>query len=186
MKRTENEETGKTIRSTTVIRENEKPTQTFVLFGQTGSGKSTLGNTLIGENVFKENEGMSPETTITTSKTGEFEGTKICVFDTPGMNDTNGNDNTFLNGIMNQIRINNSVQAIVILIDYNEVKLDNETKKLFEIFSHIYPCEKWYKHLIVVWSHFYDYIPKIERENKVPEREEQFKKFFKQYANKDC
>ena len=60
---------------------------TVVVFGHTGNGKSTLCNTLIGDNTgasFRENPNPEEETKITLGKTGSFDGIQVCAIDTPG------------------------------------------------------------------------------------------------------
>ena len=61
--------------------------QTILLIGQTGSGKSTLGNWLIGEEVF-DTSSYTSETVINHSrKYGS-----INIIDTPGLSDSEGKD----------------------------------------------------------------------------------------------
>ena len=63
----------------------------IVVFGNTGSGKSTLSNTLVGiENAFKESEDVESETMETKGKNGIFDGQPTFIIDTPGIHDASG------------------------------------------------------------------------------------------------
>ena len=57
-----------------------------VVFGNTGSGKSTLSNTLVGiENDFKESEDVESETMEMRGKNGIFDNQSTFVIDTSGI-----------------------------------------------------------------------------------------------------
>ena len=65
----------------------------IVLLGQTGVGKSSLGNQLFGgRGIFPVGHATSSETTDITWKADHYLGTGQCitVIDTPGIQDTEG------------------------------------------------------------------------------------------------
>ena len=55
-----------------------------VLLGKTGNGKSSTGNSLIGENVFKTGSSVDSITVQCEAITFELAGRKILLLDTPG------------------------------------------------------------------------------------------------------
>ncbi|XP_072318230.1 GTPase IMAP family member 9-like [Eucyclogobius newberryi] len=60
----------------------------IAVMGKTGSGKSSLANTMFGENIFKEDNSPNSGTDKCMSKVRDVNGQKIQLVDTPGLFDT--------------------------------------------------------------------------------------------------
>ena len=152
----------------------------IVVFGNTGSGKSTLSNTLVGrENAFKESEDVESETMETKGKNGIFDNQSTFIIDTPGIHDASGLDTPHLVEMAQYIKKHPQVKAFVIVINFLNVKLDDGVKRLFQLVSNMYPGKKWYHNLAVVWSFYYKNL--TQQQKKQEPKREGFKRFIKRY-----
>uniref|UniRef100_A0AAQ4PM69 AIG1-type G domain-containing protein n=1 Tax=Gasterosteus aculeatus aculeatus TaxID=481459 RepID=A0AAQ4PM69_GASAC len=63
-------------------------TTVIVILGKTGVGKSSLANTILGENVFRIGDTGNSETSECRSETRRVDGRDVTLIDTPGLFDT--------------------------------------------------------------------------------------------------
>ncbi|XP_047672130.1 interferon-induced very large GTPase 1-like isoform X4 [Tachysurus fulvidraco] len=76
-------------RPTTQDLSKSPETLRIVLLGKTGVGKSATGNTILGKDVFKEDLSDESVTSVCQKETATVGGRQITVIDTPGLFDTN-------------------------------------------------------------------------------------------------
>ena len=153
---------------------------TIVVFGNTGSGKSTLSNTLVGsEDAFQESDEVESETMETKGKIGTFDNQPTFIIDTPGIHDASGLDTPHLVAMSQYIKEHKEVKAFIVVINFLNVKLDEGIKRLFQLVSNMYPGKKWYHNLGVVWSFYYKNL--TENQKSQTQKREGFKRFIKKY-----
>ena len=150
----------------------------FVLFGLTGSGKSTLGNTVIGRNAFKEGAGIESQTNNVQKEKGIFDKHQVFVIDTPGLLDNNGRDQQHLDKITNCVKQHIGVKSFVIVIDFKNRKIDQRINKLFVLLEQMYPNKPWYNHIVIVWSNYESGLS-TEKKNTLPLKQEGVKQVIK-------
>lgn len=158
----------------------------LVAFGEVGTGKSTLCNTLIGSDgtAFVESEKAESQTLETIGKEGRYGNQDTFVIDTQGLGDAERNDAAHLVQIARYIKGINSIRGFVLTININCPRLEDRERKLFELISSMYPGSPWYKHIAVVWTNSYPEI-KSKVEKWKSERKEGFLRFLDKYFNKE-
>ena len=150
----------------------------IAIIGLTGSGKSTLSNTLISkENIFKESNEVESETREAIGKEGIFNNRNVYIIDTPGLFDSHGQDNINLLNITNFIRNRKDLKSFIITLNFNNDRIDEANLRLFQILSNMYPEKKWYNHICIVWTKYYSYLTENLKNPEI--KKNGFKRFLK-------
>ena len=158
----------------------------LVAFGEVGTGKSTLCNTLIGSNgtAFTESERTEAQTFETIGKEGKFGNQETLLIDTPGLGDAQRNDAAHLVQMAKYIKENQFIRCFIMTINVHCPRLGDRERRLFELISSMYPGAPWYKHIAIVWTRCYSVMAN-QIENWKPERKEGFKRFIDKYFGKE-
>ena len=154
----------------------------LVAFGEVGTGKSTLCNTLIGSNgtAFAESAKTESQTLETIGKEGKYGNQDTFLVDTPGTGDAERNDAAHLVQMARYIKGNNLIRGFILTINMTCPRLEDRERKLFELISSMYPGSPWYKHIAVVWTNCYPEIKKKVEAWK-SEKKEGFIRFIEKY-----
>ena len=132
----------------------------IIVFGEVGTGKSTLGNTLLSqEGAFKESDDVDAETLQTIAKDGIYKGQPVHVIDTPGMGHSNSLDASHLVEIARHLKNDNKIQAIVMAFNFNCPRFEEKEKSLLSIIRNAFPNSEWFRHIAFVHTHVYEYLP---------------------------
>ncbi|EMD45878.1 AIG1 family protein [Entamoeba histolytica KU27] len=162
--------------------DNLKQTK-LLLIGETGNGKSSLGNFILKKNVFKVSDSPNPETREVDVQSGEGERSDLIVIDTPSLQESKEFNEKFLNGIVDIVKEEEGINGIVNVLNYNTNRISNNNKIMIEIMSKIFPPQDFLKHICIVWTECYNYTPKEEFEQSKIKKEqykEKLTEFIKQ------
>ena len=128
----------------------------LVLFGETGHGKSTLGNAILRKQLFKVNDTTQSVTRKIYGCQGIDKSKDIFVIDTPGINDSEGKDNESLKKIANYLIKRKDIKGIVVVLNFClQTALQNSAKKSFKTIFRIFKSKNIYKNIIVAFTHFF-------------------------------
>jgi len=117
-----------------------KETQRLVLVGETGTGKSTLGNSLVGNNSFFEHGGLDAGTVKAKVAEGISElGDPLKVVDTQGFNDPKGRDFEHAKQMLSVIRSLGTVNAFLLVVNGMQVRWGEQTKIVLGYIAETFP-----------------------------------------------
>ena len=121
-----------------------------VLIGQTGSGKSQLGNFILQNEFFKVGNGKSSETEIISEGNTYLDGMSVTIVDTPGLNDTGSKDEEIMNKIVKKFKDDNSIDGIILVYSFRNMRRVQKHQELVNNLIEIFGKDLLEKRLKVI------------------------------------
>eukprot|EP01084_Bolivina_argentea_P000665 1224_1 len=135
---------------------NDPTAKIIVLVGNTGDGKSTVGNRLCGDESQRADSGPFPTSnrldscTLQLSKQRtEIGSVKITVVDAPGWGDTGGRDRTHANNLCAYLYGCGGINHFVLVRNAANYRFDDHFRMMLQRYEHMFGKIFW-KHLMVV------------------------------------
>ena len=125
--------------------------KTILLYGETGNGKSSFGNIILGSNLFPISDYEDSFTTKTSKKSSLIFPT-IDVIDTPGFSDSDGRDDSLFNDLKGSLK-NERIDFVLLILNFQTPKFDRETQLLVKILCNVFP-RNLIQHLGIVFTFY--------------------------------
>ena len=128
---------------------NEETEIRIIVTGKTGNGKSSLLNSILELEEFKEGyEGLRCTTTVTTHHYDVTPGLSIKLFDSPGLQDITGEENSIIRELKEKCGEVNLALICKSMIDYRLTPDDKlALKKLHSAFG-----DEFWKHVVFIFT----------------------------------
>ena len=113
------------------------PILEILVIGETGVGKSTLINNLLGEDVAKEGHTVTSATSVINCHEGVIEGVPVKLFDTPGLGDSRSDrDDEYLK-MIEKLLINEDIHIIIYCFKMSETRMRRGLIETFKKYATI-------------------------------------------------
>merc|ERR1719495_925340 len=152
--------------ATVPVLSQDLPKPRLVILGQTGTGKSTLSNILLGQAFDCQNctfpvcNGMSSCTKDTKYATGKWlgkGGADFTVVDTPGFGDSDNNDNEMIDEMMNTLKKSvKEANALVLLLSGEQQRFNSALQQMIREMQALFSERFWDNAIIGVSFWPYD------------------------------
>ena len=150
----------------------------FLVLGKTGVGKSTLIKILSEDQSIKIGDSLISETNISKCYNCEIDNYKYSLIDTPGYDDSNGNDTKNYAYIKELLTSNKyKIKGIILLFSFQDSRFGESHRKGLEKIVSLIPLENFWDYVSIIFTKTYlDDEEELEEEKK--KKLENFKEIF--------
>lgn len=132
----------------------------ILILGETGNGKSSLGNFILNrKEIFPTSDGSDSKTKITKGCYGIGETRDIFVIDTPGLQDPQGEDKSHFENLLIYTKKQTHLQGIIIVFNYQCDRFAEHIKHMIKLLCNAFPQKYFFNHVALVWTKYYYYLP---------------------------
>ena len=125
----------------------------FLLLGKTGVGKSTLSKILSENQSIKISDSLNSETQISNSYDCEFDNFKFTLIDTPGYDDSNGNDTKNYSHIKQYLTsTSHKIKGIVLLFSFQDARFCESHRKGLEKIVNLIPLDNFWSYVTIIFT----------------------------------
>ena len=123
-----------------------------VLIGETGVGKSQLGNFILQNECFKIGNSKNSETEILSEGYSHLDGMNVTIVDTPGLNDTGSKDEEIMNLIVKKFQEDNSIDGIILVYSFRVPRRVQKHRELVNNLIKLFGKDLLKKRLKVIFT----------------------------------
>ena len=146
------------VQGVEVTNEDKYPSPRIIILGQTGVGKSSVANVLVGrahnydggsntDGCFAVADGTDPTTTKTCANVGDWLGDpkndKVTVIDTPGLGDESDEDQKTINELAKALKNDIKFVHVFLLAFDNRVRWTAHVEEQFRLFEAMFGQDLW-------------------------------------------